>query len=454
MQPVGHAGPYFISSIDEETVPSDLGWTEQTMTSHRSSPAGYDILFIACSFPPVSGTASRGNAETVHQLHKAGYRIVVVSADFTTYPRDESLQSLPAEVSIHRFAADDRDTLPRKIQRNLGFPPDRVSNRWRQDIERLAGKVMEQHRVPLVYSVFGNGSEHLAALRLKRRHEFHWIAEFRDPWVGNWINDEYMRGTALRPWAQWLQRRLTNSLQHIHQTADLLLVESPGHRQRIIERLGNPEKVWTNYLGTSAGIRDLAESSLFQFERRPVIGFVGKTYYGYDDLGHSFVRALKVMENQGEKFTFVSAGDNFFPEISLREGLQSHLSLGRLPYRKAIGLLAAVDLSIVMIPEAYPDNINSKIYEAIQLGTPILSLVPAGGSMAELINRHKLGTVLPLQEAQLAMALPDVLENVRQKKYCINPEAQHALAKETLMQPVLERLGQLLGHPKAGHHVI
>jgi len=74
-------------------------------------------------------------------------------------------------------------------------------------------------------------------------------------------------------------------------------------------------------------------------------------------------------------------------------------------------------------------------------------LVPAGGSMAEMIDRHKLGAVIPLQETQLADTLPNVLENVRRKQYCINPEAQQALAKETLMQPVLERIGQLLGHP-------
>jgi len=417
------------------------------VASYRTSPAGYDILFIACSFPPVSGTASRGNAETVRLLHKAGYKVAVIGADFTAYPRDESLQSLPAEVDVLRFTADDRDTLPRKIQRNLGFPPDRVSFRWRPKIENLARELLEQYRVPLVYSVFGNGSEHLAVLRLKHRHEFKWIAEFRDPWIGNWINDEYMRATALRPWVRWLQRRVKNDLQQIHQTADLLLVESPGHRQRMVERFGNPEKIRTNYLGTSAGIRDLAEPSPFQFERRPVIGFVGKTYYGYDDLGRSFVRALKVLERQGEEFTFVCAGENFFPEIALREKLQSCLPFGRLPYRKAIGLLAVLDLSIVMIPVAYPENINSKIYEAIQLGTPILGLVPAGGSMAEMIDRHKLGAVIPLQETQLADTLPNVLENVRRKQYCINPEAQQALAKETLMQPVLERIGQLLGHP-------
>jgi hypothetical protein len=127
---------------------------KQTMTTNAASKAGFDILFIACSFPPVAGTASRGNVETVRQLRAAGFRVAVVGAEFTIYPRDESLQGVPDEASVHRFPADDKDTFPRKVARNLGFPPDRVSFRWVRHIERIAGELLRRHRIPLVYSVF------------------------------------------------------------------------------------------------------------------------------------------------------------------------------------------------------------------------------------------------------------------------------------------------------------
>ncbi len=414
------------------------------MTSAETESPAHHLLFIACSYPPVGGTAARGNRETVKQLLKAGYRVTVIGADFTAYPRDDSLDSPAPDNRVFRFPADDSDTLIARARRFLRVPPGRVSDRWSREIFDLAVRIFAQDPPELVYTVFGHGSEHLAALKLRQQFSFCWVAEFRDPWVGNWIDEEYLRQRAISAWAKHLCLRGRQSLKQIVKTADMLLVESPAHRQMIVDLFGQSGKILVNYLGTDADIAASAIPPDTHFGRRPVIGFVGKTYFGYDQLGEIFIRALKQLESDQIPFSFVSAGDNFFPAIAKLEKLQNYKSLGQLPYPEAIGLVAEIDFSLVLIPEAYPGNINSKIYEAIQLGTPILGLVPRQGNMAELIETYRLGRVLPLSVTALTEALREVLQSPNTAGGEISTEAKHTFAKQTLMQPVLEQIGKLI----------
>ena len=210
------------------------------------------VLCVAYFFPPLGGVSVARMVSLVRNLPAAGWEPVVVAPRGSAYPlRDPSgLTRVPDSVAVHRaispepqsarqavgralagvkrFGAGFRQRVaappagpraqgggsgePRHrapgrspvslaaIRRWLFFPDDQVL--WLPFAVRAGRRIAREGRLDAIYSSASPISGHLVAGVLHRLTGVPWVAEFRDPWIGNVLADK------LPPIHRRLQRRL------------------------------------------------------------------------------------------------------------------------------------------------------------------------------------------------------------------------------------------------------
>jgi len=134
-------------------------------------------------FPPENTTGAARPFRFYRYLPEFGYRPYVVTAG---HPDPAS----PLDNVWHvpnRFLVPSRDTLAGVTEmalRKFLFPSDE-GLLWTRPAIAVAEKVVRAHSIGAVFSTAPPFTAHMAALELKRRLGVKWIADFRDPLVGN-----------------------------------------------------------------------------------------------------------------------------------------------------------------------------------------------------------------------------------------------------------------------------
>ncbi len=122
------------------------------------------------------------------------------------------------EEALDRHASPD---LALRIRRFLLFPDEAVG--WVPFA--IAGALAARRRIPcdVIFSTSHPVSSHLAAGVVKRLTGLPWVAELRDPWLGNRLTESVY---GARP---WLHRRLQFKIERwIARTADQLVCVTPS----------------------------------------------------------------------------------------------------------------------------------------------------------------------------------------------------------------------------------
>ena len=417
----------------------------------RRAGATKPFLYISYFFPPHGGPESRHNLSMIRALGEHGFCPTVLTApENVEYPKDRALCALiPDGMEIRRFFRPRQtNAYLVKARQALGIPRNPLEFEGAKEIYRAARSVLNEHPAEFIYSVHGIGAAHLAALRLKERTGLPWVAEFSDPLIHNSIIWAYMKDHSWRWWMAH-QRRRTRALQReMLAAADLVVVESPRHAELLVSDFGLPENRVVSY-GLGYGEEYFAEpgSPLVRFTNRPVIGFIGSIYYGYDDALQDLLTALKELEDQGETFTFVSVGSSSaaFAGWARAIGLKNFLSIERVGLDQALALMASLDLGLVCVSADYATNINSKIWEYLRANVSILALVPDPGAMADLVRDGRCGYLLPYDSAGMVQVLRGVLEDHRTGRLPrARPEFVAQFSRARLAAKLALRIGAIL----------
>jgi glycosyltransferase involved in cell wall biosynthesis len=417
----------------------------------------HNFLYIAFNFPPFAGPGPRHNLSTINGLLAKGFLPTIITASEQTHPEqlytgtDEYLRSkIPNEITI--IPCD----WPFKLQRALTFilwalkyPLVRYSfNRGSKYIANIARRQIEAEDYKLIYSVDGIGLEHQAALKLKQSTRLPWVAEFRDGWIYNLIEWGEIKNLSSRWWYQHQFKLVKKMLREVVENADLVVVESPMHGALLVRDFNlDSRKVVAFGMGYEAGyLSDLTEN-LIAFPKRPIIGFVGRVYYGYQNAIKNFVEAMKTLEREGYEFTLVSVGDqdNAFSKFANEVNLRSFVPIGRVNYLKALGIMNDLDYGIVATCEGYLPNINSKLWEYLALNLSILAIVPNKGSMAQIVKAGACGSVLSYDKAQMLLELRTVLDAYKAGRVRrASPDFVKSYSSTTMIERLAKRMEELL----------
>jgi glycosyltransferase involved in cell wall biosynthesis len=185
------------------------------------------VLVVTYFFPPLGGIAVQRSLKFVTYLPRWGWQPVVIAPENPGYTFvDPSLAAaLPPDVEVRRTGSLEPGQLPNAVARRLSragagsdagtdlskgptggglpgrllwkgmivwnrawgatlFPDPQVG--WVRFAARGGLRAHRQAPVDAIYSSSGPISSHLAAERIARKTGLPWIADFRDPWIGNY----------------------------------------------------------------------------------------------------------------------------------------------------------------------------------------------------------------------------------------------------------------------------
>jgi len=219
------------------------------------------VLVVAYYFPPLGGVGVQRTLKYVKYLPDNGWQPVVLTPAKPAYTfRDETLlDRLAPNLQVERTASFEPARLPNAVAARLsrrragsasgaadatsgpagsGMParilskgmglwkgfwgallfPDEAAG-WIGPAVRRGIAVHKATPLDLVYSTSPTISGHVIAGRIASRTGLPWVADFRDPWIGNAF------GKPPRGFRGWRQRRLERK---IVSGADLVIFATPG----------------------------------------------------------------------------------------------------------------------------------------------------------------------------------------------------------------------------------
>ena len=382
----------------------------------------HKFLYISFFFPPSGGAESRRNLSVIKRLYYKGFLPTIITApEDCLYPKDEYLKSVvQKDIEIRRCSWPYKyEGHIREARRLIRLPENQLVFKGRKYLYKVAQDGIDKEKYEFIYSVHGIGVAHLAALKLKRKTGIPWIAEFQDPWIHNVIIWDYMRDNSWNWWYSYQFRKTKKLLNKVLKNADLIIVESPMHGEFLVRDFKvDEEKVLPLEIGYGDDyFKDIKQVPI-KFTKRPVIGFVGTAFYGYEYAVENFVKALKELEKEGLEFTLVSVGDNrsVFSKYAKKVNLKNFLAICRVNLDSALSLMKMMDFGVVVISKEYEANINSKLWEYLNSGLSILALVPENGAMAKIIKECNGGYILPYDAESTFPILKKALNDYKESK--------------------------------------
>jgi glycosyltransferase involved in cell wall biosynthesis len=224
------------------------------------------VLMVTYYFPPLGGVGVQRTLKYMTYLPRWGWQPAVLTPRNPAYTvRDPTLLDvLPPDLEVNRSASLEPGSLPNSVllllsrpdasgATDLGGRPtrgglpgrllwksmiawSRVWNKllfpdaqigWVRLGARAGSRAYGRQAFDVVYSTAPPVSAHLIAARVKRSTGRPWVADFRDPWIGNPF------AAPLRGPKGWLQRRTERS---IVQHADRVVLAMDALRDMFVER--------------------------------------------------------------------------------------------------------------------------------------------------------------------------------------------------------------------------
>jgi len=362
------------------------------------------VLVVAYYFPPFGGGGVQRTAKFAKYLPEFGWCPVVLTVDERHVGlRDSSLEEEGApHIPVYRTSA---------LLFPLGFPW-RLRNfigRWLLLVDQQVGwlpfavrhglEIVRREGVEAIYTTSAPYTAHLIGLQLKKRTGLPWVADFRDPWVGN-FSSRFPTSLHERI-ARWLERQVVGA-------ADRLIVVSEPMRRALLTRhphLGFDEvQVLTNgYDPTDfEGVEPFGQD-----DDRLVILYSG-SFYGERQTPFYFLQAIQRALDKGQipcqeiRVLFVGSMNPAFQ----RQIEELHLSdvvtiLGYVTHRQSVGYLLGADVLLLIIGSGPGSEavFTGKIFEYLAAGKPILALVPPGVA-ADLVREAQAGVVVEPEDTQ------------------------------------------------------
>jgi len=414
------------------------------------------VLVVTYFFPPVGGVGVQRTLKFVMHLPARGWSPIVLAPRDPAYPlRDDSLLgTVPPSVEVRRTLSLEPTRLVQSIRRRTGLAEDRAPGfrtletptidgllgrarrrvlrvgaaawvgAWRRILfpdEAIAwlpsavavgiGRI-RRRSVAVLYSSSPPVSSHLIAGLLKMLTRRPWVADFRDPYVGNrFASDAPLLSGWLAPKTErWIVRKADRVVVAAEGIRDLLIARYPDLAGRVthIPNGYDPSDlvgVIPEPPGEAGAYRIVFAGSLYRdgeldtflrgvrtlLERRPDLR---------DRLRVEFVGRI----NEAN-----AATAKRWLEAGLEGVVRFH---GFVPRQRALEWMAGAD-ALLQLMSSDPGGgtfVGGKLLEYLAFGHPILALMPPGEGR-RLIGSLPGGITADLDPDQAATALEQLLDH-------------------------------------------
>ncbi|HEX4163863.1 MAG TPA: glycosyltransferase [Bryobacteraceae bacterium] len=342
------------------------------------------VLIFAYHFPPENVIGAVRPYRFYKYLLRLGYRChVITAADVAQRP------DLDAERVSDPFVDQPRIGVGWQIERAIRkfLMPGVAGSQWSVHAYRAALRFIDKnpgYRVTL-FSTFPPMGVHFAAYWLARQRQLPWIADYRDPVGDNPIHSNINRFT----------QDVYRKLERIFVRANDVAIANTDAAQTKLKRdypnrAGRIELIWNGF--------DPEERLVAlppAFSDRKVLAHVGELYGGRD--ASPILRSLRRLIDQqrihpGEILVHLagpavagSVPDAAFMEMAAAEGWL-RLDSDRVPQQTAHLIIQTANYLLLIQPQTAL-QVPGKLFEYLQIGRPILALVPPDSPVERILAK-------------------------------------------------------------------
>ncbi len=407
------------------------------------------VLFIAYFFPPIGGPGVARSLKFAKYLPEFGWLPIVISADETiNYVKDHSLlEQVPEDVEVHRVGhrkglSEEMKYLRAKLRLAFDFPGK--YKYWHRPAYRKAREILQKEKIDLILTTSGPYTSHLIAMKLKKEFGIPWVADFRDPWLGNTILQVQFRNTLIWPLRKLLQSKIAGAERRILATADRTVVVSWRHKEQLFKLYDVPEdmvEVITNGYDESQ-FGQLSDFSLYP--HKPTIAFLG----GFQSLEYRgvFLKFLNILRELNKEIEVLCIGQA--ASYMQKAAMDNLTCIYSLPKAKALTLCSGGDFLFLIVPSHASWMIPGKIFEYLRLRKPILGICPEDGDAARVIKEAGAGYVLSHDGERMKQQLTEIIGKWERGEFAdFRPNWEYVtqFERRELTQKLAELLDEVAG---------
>lgn len=293
------------------------------------------------------------------------------------------------------------------IRSNLFIPDARCW--WIRPSARYLRKYLRKNPVDALISTGPPHSMHRIALRLKRKRNIPWIADFRDPWTGI----DYFKDLRLSPSALKKHQRMEKQVLN---TADKSVAIGPTLARNLAHIGGKEIAIVPN--GYDPAIRERKAAGADEFFRLTHIGSINK------DRNHPHLwEAVSELCREEPKLTkplrisLVGKTDHEALTALAEAGLSEKVErTPYLPHNKAIEEQRRADVLLLLVNNVPGAEgiLTGKVYEYLAAGKPILAIGKPGGDLDALLQKTGCGELLGFEDKK---GMKSVLKSHLKREY-------------------------------------
>ncbi len=382
---------------------------------------------IAYYFPPMGGAGVQRTLKFVKYLPEYGWNPHVLTTRLlqTGLQDDGLLKEIPPGISItrtpallpsHRLHWRIRDFITRwllTVDEQLG---------WLPFATHAGSRIIKENPVEVIYSTSAPYTAHLIAHRLHTQSNIPWVADFRDPWIGN-FNLSFPSP---------LHRRLVERKERqIVQDANHILVTSPPTGQSFCERIPGTTQSKITWLPNGFDAQDFTSVKPEKRDNnRFTLVYTGSFYnrgLTANSILHAIQKAILTSQIPRERLCIQLVGNigkstpKWISELNLGDIVETP---GFVSHEQSIAYLLAADALLLIIGDS-PDSsavFTGKIFEYLAAAKPILCLANDGVA-ASLIRNARAGIIVPPDDiSQITQRLVGMYQQWQNGQLSIEPD--------------------------------
>lgn len=410
-----------------------------------------NILLAACYFPPAAVGGVYRSAKFAKYLSAKGYKVFVLTKNWdNSKVPDDTLLDFENE-NLHVIRVDGAEKYLLNVKNKDEGNPFKKENKivkclksivkntllnlvlpdiyilWNRPAYQKACRIIEENNIDVVFTTGNPFSTHLLGLKLKKKfRKIKWLADFRDPWATNPINDQ-------KKLLHIIEKSMEKS---VVVSCDKLIFTTEGMKGLYFNEYGKyiaEDKI--KVVNNGADIEDFNKYNNMKLRKSKkfTISYVGALYHQFRDPSLFFRGIRKAIEklDYTEDIIVEFIGNKYleFDEIVSKYCLEKYIyNIHHLSHDEAVFKMIGADL-LLLIEGRYESSkylIAGKLYEYIMSNTPVLALIGEGENYNIIKNEDAGYVVTGFDEEEIA----DIIVSEYNRWKCESEEKIFVLKKE------------------------